>query len=152
MVIAPVLTRRHLENDNDKKDPQPPKSQNEHSTTQPNWLTDWAVLWVLSSKEFLGIQATAECRFTLKRACDMIRTHSQMHHTDKFSQNSSILQPVWLNDCVFVYKLSGCGFESCYSHLNFRYRACFGQGVPWYSGNYRVLIHSKTRVWHDKNT
>ena len=32
MVIAPVLTRRHLEKDNDKKDPQPPKSQNEHST------------------------------------------------------------------------------------------------------------------------
>ena len=27
-------------------------------------------------------------------------------------------------------ELSGYGFESRYSHLNFRYRACFEQGVP----------------------
>ena len=31
----------------------------------------------VSSKKFLDIQATTECRFTLKRECDMIRTHSQ---------------------------------------------------------------------------
>ena len=36
---------------------------------------------------------------------------------------------VWLNSWVFVYKLSGCGFEYRYSHLNFRYRSCFKQGV-----------------------
>ena len=29
---------------------------------------------VVSSKEFLDIQATIECRFTLKGVCDMIRT------------------------------------------------------------------------------
>ena len=34
------------------------------------------------------------------------------------------------------------------SHLNFRYRACFEQGVPWQSGNYRVWIHSERRTWH----
>ena len=28
------------------------------------------------SKEFLDIQTTIECRFTLKRVRDMIRTHS----------------------------------------------------------------------------
>ena len=28
------------------------------------------------SKEFLDIEATAECRVTLKRVCDMIRTYS----------------------------------------------------------------------------
>ena len=39
-----------------------------------------------------------------------------MHHTDKFSQYSSIIWPVWLNDWVFIYELSGCGFNSCYSH------------------------------------
>ena len=22
---------------------------------------------------------------------------------------------------------------------------------PWYSGNYRVWIHSETHTWHDKN-
>ena len=30
----------------------------------------------VSSKEFLNIQATTECRFTLKRVRNMIRTHS----------------------------------------------------------------------------
>ena len=40
---------------------------------------------------------------------------------------------------MFFYKLSGCGFESSCSHLNFRFRACF----EW--------IHSETRTWHDKN-
>ena len=32
-----------------------------------------------SSKEFLDIQATIECGFTLKRVRDMIRTYSQMY-------------------------------------------------------------------------
>ena len=34
---------------------------------------------------------------------------------------------------------------------NFRFGACFEQGVLWYSGNYRVWIHSETCTWHDKN-
>ena len=38
----------------------------------------------------IDIQATMECGFTLKRIRDMIRTYSQMHHTDKYSQHSSI--------------------------------------------------------------
>ena len=61
------------------------------------------------------------------------------------------LRPIWLNGWVFVYELSGCGFESSCSHLNFRFRACFEQGVPWHSDNYIVWIHSETRMWHDKN-
>ena len=52
---------------------------------------------------------------------------------------------------MFVYELSGCGFESRCSRLNFRYHACFKQEVPWYSDNYRVWIHSETRTLHDKN-
>ena len=51
-----------------------------------------------SSKEFLDIQATVECGFTLKFVCDMIKTHNQMHRTDKYSKLSSIIWPVWLND------------------------------------------------------
>ena len=35
---------------------------------------------------------------------------------------------------VFVYELSGSGFESSCCHLNFRFRPCFEQGVPWDSG------------------
>ena len=52
---------------------------------------------------------------------------------------------------VFVYELSGCGFESSCSYLNFRFRTCFAQGVRWHSYNYRVWIHPETRRWHDKN-
>ena len=52
---------------------------------------------------------------------------------------------------MFIYELSGCGFESSCSHLNFRFRTCFEQGVPWHSGKYKVWIHSETRTWHDKN-
>ena len=104
-----------------------------------------------SSKEFLDIQATVECGFTLKLVRDMLKTYNQMYRTDKYSQHSSIIWPVWLNGWVFVYELSGCGFESRCSHLIFRYGACFEQGVSWHSGNCRVWIHSQTRTWHDKN-
>ena len=89
--------------------------------------------------------------FTLKRVRDMIRTYTQLHRADKYSEHSSIIWPVWLNGWVFVYELSGCGFQSCCSHLNFRYRPCFEQGVPWNSSNYRVWIYSETRTWHDNN-
>ena len=53
-----------------------------------------------------------------------------MHHTGKYSQHSSIVWPVCLNCWVFVYELSGCGFESHCSHLHFIYCACFEKGVP----------------------
>ena len=33
-------------------------------------------------------------------------------------------------------------FEPSCNLLNFRFRACFEQGVLWHSGNYRVWIHS----------
>ena len=46
-------------------------------------------------------------------------TYSQLHRTDKYSQHSSTIWPVWLNGRVFVYKLSDCGFESCCCNLNF---------------------------------
>ena len=36
----------------------------------------------------------------------------QMYRTDKYSPHSSIIWRVWLNGRVFVYQLSGCGFES----------------------------------------
>ena len=51
-------------------------------------------------------------------------------------------------DCMFsschvrvsewIHTPSRCGFESRFSHLNFRYGACFEQGVPWHSGKGRV--------------
>ena len=78
-----------------------------------------------------------------------MRTYNQIHRTDKYSQHSSIIWPVWLNVWVFIYKVSGCGFASHCSHLNFIYRTCFEQGVPWHSGNDIVWIHAETYMWHD---
>ena len=82
----------------------------------------------ISCKEFLDLQATIECGFTVKGVQYMIRTNSQMHRTDKYSQHSSIIWPFWLNRLVFVYELSG--FESSCIHLIFRFRASFEYGVP----------------------
>ena len=112
------------------------------------WTSDSAPVL---SKEFFDSQATIECGFNLIRVRDIIRTYSQMNRTDKYSQHSSIIWLVGLNDWVFVYELSGHRFESSCSNLNFRFRTCFGQGVLWHSGNYRVWIHSETRTWHDKD-
>ena len=88
-----------------------------------------------SRKAFLDIQANIECGFTLKLVRDMIITYSQMRRTDKYSQHSSIIWAVWLNGCVFVYELSGCGFKSRCCHLEFRHGASFEQGVRSHSGN-----------------
>ena len=76
-------------------------------------------------EEFLDIQTTIKYGFILKRVRDMVRTCSQMHCTDKYSQHSSIIWTVWQNGWVFVDELSGCGFEARCSHLNFRCRPYF---------------------------
>ena len=49
------------------------------------------------SKEFLDIQETTECVFTLKRVRDMTRTYSQMHRRDEYEEHSWIIWPVWPN-------------------------------------------------------
>ena len=35
-----------------------------------------------------------------------------MHHTDEYSQHSSIIWSPWPNGWLFVCKLNGCGLES----------------------------------------
>ena len=98
-----------------------------------------------------SLKLNIEFEFILKRVRGTTRTCSQSHRTDKYSEQSSIIWPVWLNGWMFVYELSVSGFESSCSHLNFRFRTCFEQEVPWHSGNYRVWIHSETRTLHEKN-
>ena len=96
---------------------------------------------LVSSKGFFDIHPTIECRFNLNRVSDRIITYSQIHHTDQYSQHSSVIRLVWLNVLVFVYKRSSCGFESRCCHLNFKYHTCFEQRVRWHSGNYRVFYY-----------
>ena len=50
---------------------------------------------------------------------------SSQANTQPFSELA-----IWLNSCVVINELSGSGFECRYSHLNFRYCACFEQEVP----------------------
>ena len=50
-----------------------------------------------TGQQFLDIQATRECEFTLKRVRDMTRIYSQIHRTDKYSEHSSTIWPVWPN-------------------------------------------------------
>ena len=51
---------------------------NEHSTIWPVAVTSTSDFAPALSKEFLDIQATVECGFTLKRVLDMTRTYCQM--------------------------------------------------------------------------
>ena len=93
---------------------------------------------------------TSPCHHNGIRTHDHLVCNGTLNYLAKF--NHLTLWPVWWHGWVIVYKLSGCGFEFRWSHLNFIYRACFEQGVHWHSGNSRLWIHSKTRMWHDKNT
>ena len=42
-------------------------------------------------KDFADIQATIECRFTLKRIGDMIKIQNKMDRTDRYLQQCSII-------------------------------------------------------------
>ena len=79
----------------------------------------------VSSKEFLDIQMTIECGLALNHMRDIIRTYSQMHRTGKYSQHSSMICFVWLNDLVFIFELNACGLDFSYSHLYFKFSVCF---------------------------
>ena len=96
-----------------------------------------------SKQGVLEIQASIKCGFTLKCVGDMILKYSQMQRTDKYSQQSSIIWPVWHNSWVFVYELGGCGFGTGWSKLKLRYRACFEQGVLDIQGNIECGITLK---------
>ena len=58
------------------------------------WLWWTSAMMSVLIKESVDIKGTSECGscgFTLKRVRDKIRTYSQMHRTDKYSQHSSII-------------------------------------------------------------
>ena len=65
--------------------------------SSPTAVTKTSDLTPVSSKEFLDIQADIELGINLKLVHNMIRTKSQMHRTDKYSQHSLIIWPTWLN-------------------------------------------------------
>ena len=74
---------------------------------------------------------------------------SQMHRTDKYSQQSSIIWPVWLNGWVFVYELSGYGFESRSCHIKIYVNSYFDT-VFWNVRGEEVKSHIGTEGVHFK--
>ena len=54
------------------------------------------------------------------------------------SRNSLLVWPVWLNGLVFVYDLSGCGFESLCCHFNMTLKG-FGSNFCFIMNNVKVV-------------
>ena len=118
----------------------------EHTVTGLQHLTICSchVRYVLQSESML--YSCLNMKELLARSWRKIWSLSDCNWTR--TQNHLFLK---INGWEFVYKLSGSGFNSSCSHLNFRFRTWFEQGVPWYSANHRVWIHSETLTWHGKN-
>ena len=102
-------------------------------------IYDWAVLLVLSVQSIRLYVSITSCM------------NLGWIYTLQLPGCQEAPWPVWPNCWVFVYKLSGCGFESDCCHLNFKQCVCFQQEVPWHSGNYIVQIHSELHTRHDIN-
>ena len=118
-----------------------------HSCLNVKELLAWnkCLIWSSSDSNGIGSHDHLVRKRTLNHLAKLakwfscvVSGYSHMHRRNKYSQQSSIIWLVWLNGWVFVYKLSGCVFESRSCPLNLRYGACFEQRVPWHSGNYRV--------------
>ena len=69
-------------------------------------VTETSDISPLSSKEFLDIQATIECEFTLKRICDMIRTYSHINYC--FKKCKSIIRVKQLPVQSDIYNNLNC--------------------------------------------
>ena len=84
------------------------------------------VLYVeLHARNFLDILKLSDCN----------RTWTHNHLVCKRTLNHLAK----LRGCLRTkWSWVGCGFESRWSYLTFRYRICFEQQVPYHSGNHKV--------------
>ena len=80
--------------------------------------------------------------------CNWTRTHNHLVCNKIFNH---LGQFHWTDECSFMNELIGCRFEYNCSYLKFRFCHSFKQIVHSHSDNYRVWIHSETRMGHDKN-
>ena len=105
------------------------------------WL--WVRVLLLSLNLRILIQATTECGFTPETHIWHAKNIHQMHRTDKYSQYSLIVWPVWRNGWVFVCELSGCGLHYRCSHLKKTLSPLFMDGIQLPLGYY----HSEEAVY-----
>ena len=99
--------------------------------TQCNSLFGDEKLCVTDSKSVL--EATIHFIISLDDS-----THHSSNNSNGMRTHNHLVCKGTLNHLAKLGELSACRFESRCCHLNFRYRACFKQGVLWNSGNYRV--------------
>ena len=92
--------------------------------------------------------------FTQSVVCDSNAIWVHNHWVSKRTLNPwavlwVLICTVYLTVCCYCVTCEFQTESTLYSccHLNFRYRACFEQGVPWH----RVWIHSETCTWHDSS-
>ena len=109
-----------------------------------------AVIFVSTVKQ-LSVRCISYKQSLSLSDCNKTWTHN--HLIRKLTLNHLAKLAKWLSFVVsnYLHGGCGCGFKSCSSHLNFRFRACFEQEGPGHSGKYRVWIQSETRTWHYKN-
>ena len=106
---------------------------------------NWLVMFFIRNRFKKQVFATALFFILLTLAVGLFVSHDMQHEENRKDRvNVNILQLKWqqrdliprLYGWVFAYELRGCEFEFRCFHLNFKYRACFEQVVPWHSGNY----------------
>ena len=105
-------------------------------------ISDIALFWARISLMFKQSKSIDSSN------CNGTQTHN--HLVCKQTLNHLTTLAKWLSClvCTHLYGAFDCMFLSCHVRVS---RTCFEQGVPWYSGKYRVLIHSEMRTWHEKN-
>ena len=92
-----------------------------------------------SSKEFLDIQATIECGFTLKRVRDMIKTYSQ--NLIMSAKEEEMFQ--WSNKCCICDKLFDFVDEKVRDHCHITGKC---RGASHFSCNADLKITKKVPV------
>ena len=92
-----------------------------------------------SSKEFLDIQATIECGFTLKRVRDMIKTYSQ--NLIMSAKEEEMFQ--WSNKCWICDKLFDFVDEKVSDHCHITGKC---RGASHFSCNADLKITKKVPV------
>ena len=93
--------------------------------------------------------ASQKCIFMTVCDCNWTRTHNHLVHKWKLNHLAKLTSLTkWLSVRLWTKWL---WVQVQFSHLHFGFHACFKQGVPWHSGNYRVWIHSEMCMWHDEN-
>ena len=88
--------------------------------------------------------------------------HSRFESSNNITNSFSDSNVIWihnhlvrkptarLNGWVFVYELSGCGFESRFCQTSVMAPAS-GKHFLDIQANYRMWVQSETRTWHDNN-